>query len=429
MLFQVDREAEALQSICEILVDGDKFPLAWIGYCEDDAKKTIRPVAKAGTSLHFLERIENSWGSSETGEGPARIAVRSRRPYCINEISTGSSAPVWAALARDAGYASCVALPLVARDHRGGLTDLRGTLNLHSRDRNCFDDGTVDHYAGLVSCLTHAIAALRGHLAADLTSGVKSLRASEQRKRAEDTLRATRAELDRASRMASMGQMAASIAHEINQPLAAVVANGNAASRYLANETPDLEEARAAVHDIILDGHRASQVIGSVRAMFKQAPKENVLLDVNDLIREVVMLTQSEIQRRHVTVQTELMERIPQPLADRIQLQQVMLNLIMNALEAMDAVTDRARILSIKSSAQGTQSVQITVGDSGIGIEPNDLKRIFEGFFTTKTHGMGLGLSICRSIIEEHGGTLSASSGRPHGAVFQVILPTGASAA
>jgi signal transduction histidine kinase len=163
--------------------------------------------------------------------------------------------------------------------------------------------------------------------------------------------------------------------------------------------------------------------------MFKQAPRKNVLLDVNDLIREVVMLTQSEIKRRHVTVQTELMERIPRPLADRIQLQQVMLNLIMNALEAMDAVTDRARILSIKSSLQDTHSVQITVGDSGIGIEPKDLKRIFEGFFTTKAHGMGLGLSICRSIIEEHGGTLSASSGRPHGAVFQVILPTGASAA
>ena len=427
-LFQVDSEAEALQSICDILVDGDKFRLAWIGYCEDNAKKTIRPVAKAGISLHFLERIENSWGNSETGEGPGRIAVSSRRPYCINNILE-STTPVWAALARDAGYASCIALPLVARDHRGRLTDLRGTLNLHSGDRNCFDHGTVDHYAGLASCLTHAIAALRGHLAEDLTSGVKSLRASEQRKRAEDALRATRAELDHASRMASMGQMAASIAHEINQPLAAVVANGNAASRFLANEIPDLEEARAAVHDIILDGHRASQVIGSVRAMFKQAPRENVLLDVNDLIREVVMLTQSEIQRRHVTVQTELMERIPQPLANRIQLQQVMLNLIMNALEAMDAVSDRARILNIKSSIQGSQSVQITVGDSGIGIEPKDLKRIFEGFFTTKAHGMGLGLSICRSIIEEHGGTLSASSGRPHGAVFQVILPTGASAA
>jgi signal transduction histidine kinase len=427
MLFQVDSEAEALQSICEILVDGDKFRLAWIGYCEDDVKKTIRAVAKAGISLHFLERIENSWGNSETGEGPARIAVRSRRPYCINDILTESTTPVWAALAKDAGYASCIVLPLVARDHRGGLTDLRGTLNLHSGDRNCFDDGTVDHYAGLASSLTHAITALRGHLAEDLTSGVKSLRASEQRKRAEDALRATRAELDRASRMASLGQMAASIAHEINQPLAAVVANGDAASQFLANETLDLEEARAAVHDIILDGHRASQVIGSVRAMFKQAPKENVLLDVNDLIREVVMLTQSEIQRRHVTVQTELMERIPQPLADRIQLQQVMLNLIMNALEAMDTVTDRARILNIKSSIQDTH-VQITIGDSGVGIEPKDLKRIFEGLFTTKAHGMGLGLSICRSIIEEHGGTLSASSGRPHGAVFQVTLPTGASA-
>jgi C4-dicarboxylate-specific signal transduction histidine kinase len=277
----------------------------------------------------------------------------------------------------------------------------------------------------LASCLTHAVAALRGHLAEDLTSGVKSLRASQQRKRAEDALQATRAELARASRMTSLGHMAASIAHEISQPLAAIVANGNAASRWLANKSPDLEEARAALNRIVIEGHRAGQVIGSVRAMFKQAPQEKAPLDVNDLIREVLILTRSEIQRHRVAVQTELMERIPQPLADRIQLQQIMLNLIMNALEAMDAVTDRARVLSIKSTIQDSQSVRITVGDSGTGIEPKDVQRIFDEFFTTKPQGMGLGLSICRSIIEAHGGSLSASSGRPHGAVFQVILPTG----
>ena len=274
---------------------------------------------------------------------------------------------------------------------RGGLIDLRGTLNLYSGERECFDDRTVDHYAGLASCLTHAVAALRGHLAEDLTSGVKSLRASQQRKRAEDALQATRAELARASRMTSLGHMAASIAREISQPLAAIVANGNAASRWLANKSPDLEEARAALNWIVIEGHRAGQVIGSVRAMFKQAPQEKAPLDVNDLIREVLILTRSEIQCHRVAVQTELMERIPQPLADRIQLQQIMLNLIMNALEAMDAVTDRARVLSIKSTIQDSQSVRITVGDSGTGIEPKDVLRIFDEFFTTKPPGHGIG--------------------------------------
>jgi C4-dicarboxylate-specific signal transduction histidine kinase len=220
---------------------------------------------------------------------------------------TDPAASGWAAVAMDAGYRSCIALPLIARDQRGGLIDLRGTLNLYSGERECFDDRTVDHYAGLASCLTHAVAALRGHLAEDLTSGVKSLRASEQRKRAEDALQATRVELARASRMTSMGQMAASIAHEINQPLAAIVANGNAASRWLAHNTPDLEQARAALNRIVIEGHRASQVIGSVRAMFKQAPQEKAPLDVNDLIREVLILTSSEIQRHRVAVQTELM--------------------------------------------------------------------------------------------------------------------------
>jgi signal transduction histidine kinase len=428
MLFQTESEQEALQSICEILIEGDEFPLAWIGYCEDNAERTIRPVAKAGTSLHFLERVGNSWRNTETGEGPPELAVRTGKPCWINDILTDPAASGWAAVAMDAGYGSCIALPLIARDQREGLIDLRGTLNLYSGEREFFDDKTVDHYAGLASCLTHAIAALRGHLAVDLTSGVKSLRASEQRKRAEETLQATRAELARASRMTSMGQMTASIAHEINQPLAAIVANGNAASRWLASQTPDLEEARAALNRIVLEGHRAGQVIASVRAMFKQAPQEKALLDVNDLIREVLVLTRSEIQLHRVAVQTELMERIPQLSVDHIQLQQVMLNLIMNALEAMDAVTDRARVLSIKSTIQDSQSVRITVGDSGTGIEPKDLQRIFDGFFTTKPHGMGLGLSICRSIIEAHGGSLSASSGRPHGAIFQVILPTGVGA-
>jgi C4-dicarboxylate-specific signal transduction histidine kinase len=425
MLFEVESEAEALQSICAMLVEGDEFRLAWIGYCENDAERTIRPVARAGIGLHFLERVKNSWGTTKAGEGPPGVAVRTGKPCWINDISTDPSAAGWAAMATDAGYKSCIALPLIIRDRRGRLIDLRGTLNLYSGALGQFEASTVDHYASLASCLTHAVAAFRGHLAEDLTSGVKSLRASEQRKRAEEALQRAQAELASASRLTMMAQIAASIAHEINQPLTAIVANGSAASRWLAKNPPDLEEVQASLNRVVREGHRAAEVIESIRAMFKQGPREKDRLDANDLIREVLTFTRPEIQHHRVDVHTELMEKLPALLADRIQLQQVMRNLITNALEAMDAVIDRPRMLTIKSTAHDSKRVLITIEDSGTGIEPKDMQRIFDSFFTTKPHGMGMGLAICRSIVESHGGSLSASPSHPHGTVFQLILPIG----
>jgi C4-dicarboxylate-specific signal transduction histidine kinase len=420
--FQVESEAEALQSICAALVEGDEFRMAWIGYCEDDAERTIRPVATAGVGLDFLERVKNSWGTTEVGEAPPGIAARTGKPCWINDISTEPAG--WATVAADTGFNSCIALPLIVHDRRGRVIDLRGILNLYSGEREYFDASTVDHYASLASCLTHAVAALRGHLAEDLTSGVKSLRASEQRKRAEEALQKAQAELASASRLTMMAQVAASIAHEIKQPLAAIVTNGSAASRWLAKKPPDLEEVQASVNRVVMEGHHAGQVIESIRAMFEQAPREKSRLDANELIQEVLTFTGSEIQRHRVAVQTELADKLPPLLADRIQLQQVLRNLIMNALEAIDAVTDRARVLTMRSTAHDSKSVLITVEDSGTGIEPKNMQRIFDSFFTTKPHGMGMGLAICRSIIDSHGGSLSALPGHPHGTVFRVILPT-----
>ena len=423
MLLQVGSEQEALQAICKILTEDGEFCFAWIGYCEDDLGKTIRPVAKAGKG-DVVESFQSLWGKTDTGQEPPGLAVRTAKPNWINDISVDHKASGWGVAAVDAGCASCIALPLIARNQYRGLIDLRGALNLYSAERGVFDNATVEHYAELASCVTQAIAALREDLANDLTSGVKSLRASEERKRAEDALQTARAELARASRLTVMGQLAASIAHEIKQPLAAIVTSGNAALRWLANKPPDLEEARRALNNAVLGGHRAGEVVESVRTMFKQAPQTKTPLDVNRLVREVLALTRSEIQRYHVTVQTALMDVIPKTLADRTQLQQVMLNLIVNALEAMEAVTDRPRVLSITSAIDDPKGVVITVSDNGTGIEPKNMQRIFDSFFTTKVHGMGMGLSICRSIIETHDGSLLVSSGDPHGTVFQVILPT-----
>jgi signal transduction histidine kinase len=424
--FQAESEQELLQSICEILVAGGELRLAWIGYCEHDAEKTVRPVARAGYGLDYLEQVKVSWGEEmETGQGPAGIAVRTGKACWVDDIRTDPRFSPWrlAALAR--GYASCIAVPLIAYSKPRASVDLRGTLNLYSAECNAFDESTIEHYIGLATSVTYAVTALRGHLAEDLTSGVTALRASEERKRAQDALQAAQAELARATRFTAMGQMAASIAHEINQPLAAIVANGNAALRWLANTMPDLDEARAALKRIVNDGHRASEVIGGIRAMFKKDSQEKASLDVNQLIREVLVLVHAEFQSQRVSVDTELMEDLPQVLADRVQLQQVIMNLIMNAVEAMGSITNRARVLRVKSEVNESHDVLMTVEDSGTGIDPRDINRIFDAFFTTKSHGLGMGLSICRSIIEAHNGRLWASPGIHHGSVFHLALPTG----
>lgn len=242
------------------------------------------------------------------------------------------------------------------------------------------------------------------------------------RKRSEDALRATQSELVRVSSLTAAGQMAASIAHEINQPLNAIVTNGSAGLRWLSNPAPDLQEVRAALERIVREGNRASQIIAGIRAMFKNDSRE-ASLDLNRLVREILTLLDSELRRSQVFVQIEL---IPEPLrvlADRAQLQQVIANLITNAMEAMNTVSDRARTLRVTSASSKTDGVLISIEDSGPGIDRENLRRIFNPFFTTKPQGMGMGLAICRSIVESHGGSLSASAADPHGTVFRVVLP------
>ena len=223
----------------------------------------------------------------------------------------------------------------------------------------------------------------------------------------------------------TMDAMAASIAHEVKQPLAAMVANANAGLRWLTKKTPDLDEVHAALKGVVSAGHRAAEVIGSVRVMFKKDLHGRARFSVNDVVREVLTMVDIDLRTQRVSVSTELREGLPQLLADRGQLQQVFLNLIMNAIEAMRSVTDRARLLRIRSdNIRQPSSVLVTIEDSGTGIEKKDKDRIFEPFFTTKSTGMGIGLAICRSIVEAHGGSLRASANNPHGTIFHVALPT-----
>jgi C4-dicarboxylate-specific signal transduction histidine kinase len=243
-----------------------------------------------------------------------------------------------------------------------------------------------------------------------------------ERKRAEEALRQARADLAHVTRVTTLGELTASIAHEVNQPLAAIVANAEACLRWLDRGTPDLDEARRSVEWIVKDGNRAGEVIRRLRTLLNKADTQKAPLDVNDVVSEVIALVQRELLSHRVSPRMELAPALPVVLADRVQLQQVIINLVMNGIEAMQPVTDRPREMVIRSH-QDDDQVLVTVKDCGVGISAENADRLFNAFFTTKSSGMGMGLSICRSIIEAHGGRMSAVNNAGPGAIFQFTLP------
>jgi PAS domain S-box-containing protein len=242
------------------------------------------------------------------------------------------------------------------------------------------------------------------------------------RRAAEDALRAAQSELGRVARLTTVGAMAATIAHELNQPLAAIVSNGSAGLRWLDRPEPNLEEARSAFRRVVNEGHRAAQIITSIRTMFRKDSGARSPVAINELICDVVSTSLGELKNRRVSLALELLDDLPPVQADRVQLQQVLLNLLTNAVDSMASVTDRPHVLCVRSERL-EDWVVISVQDSGTGINPEHAERVFEAFFTTKPSGIGLGLSICRSIAEAHEGRLSASAVHPYGSVFQVMLP------
>jgi signal transduction histidine kinase len=263
-----------------------------------------------------------------------------------------------------------------------------------------------------------------GRLAVAFDGMLAELAEARERESAEQArIAAMQAELARVARITTMGEMTASIAHEVNQPLAAIVNNANAGLRWLDHQPPNVERTRSNLMRIVHDGGRASEVIASIRAMLTKGSQARTQLDINDLIRDVMTLVRGEFQRRGVSIRTELANDLPRLSGNRAQLHQVLLNLIMNAAEAMAPITDRARMLDVRSTNPDDHDVVVTVQDTGTGITEEDRNRIFEAFFTTKPDGMGMGLSICRSIVEAHGGRITALCANPHGSVFQVVLP------
>ena len=316
------------------------------------------------------------------------------------------------------GYEVCRHLKATPATREIPVIFLTGVTDAANEEKG-FEVGAVDYIHKPFSPPL-ILARVKNQLA--LQSALRQAR--EDRDQAEELFRALQAEVRHVARLTTMGELAASIAHEIRQPLAAVVNNANAGLRWLNNQPPNLKQVRTALKRIVSDSERGGDVIGSIQGMVKKGEEERARLDINDLIREVMRLVQGELKNRGVSSRAELADDLPRVLADRIQLRQVILNLIMNAIEAMGSVSDPARVLRVRSEKHGDDGVLVAVEDFGSGIAPEDMDRIFETFFTTKSEGMGMGLSICRSIVESHGGRISASRANPRGSVFQFFLPT-----
>ncbi len=248
----------------------------------------------------------------------------------------------------------------------------------------------------------------------------------DDRKRAEEErerLRQLEADLAHINRVSMMGELTASIAHEVNQPLTGIVSNGSACLRFLAGDNPDLDEARDAVRDIVRDGKRAGEVIARIRALTKRTALPREKLDLNETIQEVLAIAGDEARKNGVVIRTQFADDLSPVLGDRVQFQQVLLNLVMNAMEAMRSVGEGTRQLAIITRNIDQDQVQITVEDSGTGMDPSIMSRIFEPFYTTKSSGMGMGLSISRSIVQNHGGRLWATANAGPGTSFHLTLP------
>lgn len=292
---------------------------------------------------------------------------------------------------------------------------VRSRADFEFDHRIVLPDGTIRH----VHSVAHPVFGEGGALV-EYTGTVMDV---TDRKQSEEALRQAYADLARVSRITTIGKMTASLAHEVNQPIAAAVANANACLRWLAADAPDLEEVRAAAEAIVSNGARAAEIIGRTRRLFEKGELQREPLGIDDVVRETVLLLGSEASRYAVSIRTFLAAGAPEIVADRVQLQQVLMNLILNGIEAMREVEGR-REIAIRSQIADDKQIMVSVSDTGVGLPPEQAEQLFDTFFTTKPHGTGMGLSISRSIISAHGGKLWAEPNEPRGAVFRFTLPT-----
>jgi signal transduction histidine kinase len=386
-----------LQPIFDAILDSaTRLCRADIGTLRLSEESGLRRVAVRGDPL-LVSRARSSIPLlAEKGSLPTRWAM-SRSSKHVPDLTAleGDHRDDFLITVVNAGFRTGLVLPLL-KDN-----EIVGTISLGRTRVQPFTDRQI--------CLFE-------DFAAQATIALESTRRERQ-------YREMQSELAHANRVATMGQLTASIAHEIKQPIATALNNARAALNFLGRHPPDLSEVKEALHCIVADAHRTSDVVDRIGSLIKKAPPRKEVVDLNAAILEVTALTHSEAIKTGVTVGTQLAGELPRVQGDRVQLQQVMLNLIVNAIQSMSGVEDGNRELQISTVSIEPEGVRVAVRDTGQGLRPESLPRLFESFYTTKPNGMGMGLSICRSIIEAHGGRLWATGCEPRGALFQFTIP------
>jgi signal transduction histidine kinase len=387
-----------LQPIFDAILDSaTRLCRADVGALRLSEESGLRLVAMLGDPL-LVRQVRSSFPVlAEKGSLLSPLAT-SRLPTHIPDLTAldGDRRDGYRITVVNVGVRTSLVVPLL-KDN-----EILGTIALGRKQVQPFTDKQISLFEDF---------------AAQATIALESTRRERQ-------YREMQSELTHANRVATMGQLTASIAHEVNQPLGAIVTSAAACERWLATNPPQMEKARRALERIVNDGKRADEVIKRIRALIKKAPPRKEVVNLNAAILEVTDLTRSEAVKTGVTVGTQLASELPRIQCDRVQLQQVMLNLIINAIQSMSGVEDGNRELHISTVSSEPEGVCVAVRDTGRGLRPESLPSLFEPFYTTKADGMGMGLSICRSIIEAHGGRLWATRCEPRGALFQFTLPT-----
>lgn len=400
-IISLPTRTELLNKVCQYLVTDAEFSMSWVGW-HDSAAHRLVPVAEYGDRNHLLKAIRIGTDRSPDGQGPTGTAFRENRPYVCNNLVDDPQAQYWRTELDRCGLRAAATFPICRRGAPVGV------LSVYSENPIFFADREI----ALLTEVTNSIA-----------FALDNLTREELRERAEQEAAQDRLTLVRAMRIATMGELVATISHEIKQPLTAIAANSAAAVRWLADESPNLPEARETLKHIIHDIKRATDIIQRVRSMATSNEPVRAAFDLNQAIEEILHLTRREQKAAEVTLQISLRPALPSFVGDRVQFQQVILNLVTNALDAMKCTSGRPRLLRIWSGISDSGEIQVGVEDTGTGLDPAIQGRIFEKFRTTKPKGMGLGLSISRSIVEAHGGRLWATAGVPHGTTFHISLP------
>lgn len=399
---------ELVAGVCRAIVGDDDYMLAAAGLIEDGPGDPVRMVAGAGGAVAYLDGLRLS-DSDTSSEGPVGRAIASGEPWIMRDARDEPAHAPWRKRALAFGMRSSVTVPF-SRDGR-----VVGILKVYSGKPDAFGARELQVFVQLARELAFALGMLEER--AHRHEAETARRAAEER--AQESL----AELARAARVVSLGAFAASLAHEVNQPVSAIMANSEAALRWLDKTPSNVEEVRAALRRIVRDAERTGAVVGRTRGMLTKDLGERRPLDIGPIIEETLQFTQSQQRRAQVRAELAVAGGLPQVLADPVQVQQVLVNLITNAIDAMRTVTGRRRILRASAGLCDEGMIKISIADTGTGIGESTAEHVFDHLFTTKRDGVGLGLPICRSIVETHGGRIQMRGNTPFGTVFSFTLP------